>query len=235
MKCADIDRILDDHHFSRLPRSDQAAVEDHLRQCVRCAPLWQASELLASEVPPAIPASAFDRVLRKIESPAEASLSVAEPVVKRSLLERLAVPVGLAATALIAALVVLQPDPAMRPLGDSAGTLLSREPVDSRSAEAALAAGVPRFVEGQHYFRIADTQVNLPSGDEADFGSLAAVCERDAGIGRDADSGGNSGDDFERDTGFDKGFRFFAAAAKDKRVAAFETDHDAPGACLGDQ
>src|SRR5271157_5461446 len=49
--------------------------------------------------------------------------------------------------------------------------------------------------------------------------------ERHAGVGGDAERGGDAGDDFERDAGGGQRFGLFAAASEDERVAAFESDY----------
>ena len=48
--------------------------------------------------------------------------------------------------------------------------------------------------------------------------------ERNARVGGDAEGRGDSGDHFKGEAGEREGFGFLAAAAEDKRVAAFETD-----------
>ena len=51
--------------------------------------------------------------------------------------------------------------------------------------------------------------------------------DRDAGVGRRGDAGGDAGDDLEGDAGLAQHLRLLAAAAEDERVAALEP-HDAP-------
>ena len=63
------------------------------------------------------------------------------------------------------------------------------------------------------------------AGDEGDGGGVLAMGERDAGVGGDAEGRGDAGHDLERDAGIGQGFGFFAAAAEDEGVAAFEADY----------
>ena len=61
-------------------------------------------------------------------------------------------------------------------------------------------------------------------GDEGDGGGEVAVGDGDAGVGGGSDAGSDAGDDREGDLVFVEVFGFFAAAAEDVGVAAFETD-----------
>ncbi len=56
---------------------------------------------------------------------------------------------------------------------------------------------------------------------KSDARAVVAVGERDACVGWGGNAGGDSGDDFDGDAEFGKIFKFFAAASKDERVAAF--------------
>ena len=49
--------------------------------------------------------------------------------------------------------------------------------------------------------------------------------ERHAGVGGDAERGGDAGDDLEGDAGGGQRFGLFAAASEDEGVAALEADH----------
>src|SRR5688500_13337178 len=53
---------------------------------------------------------------------------------------------------------------------------------------------------------------------------MRAMGERDAGIRRRGEGGGDAGDDFKLDAGRDQRFGLFATAAENKRVAALEAD-----------
>ena len=58
--------------------------------------------------------------------------------------------------------------------------------------------------------------------------AVVAVGDRDAGVGRGGDPGGDAGDDLERDAGGGQRLGLLAAAAEDERVAALEPDDAAP-------
>ena len=62
------------------------------------------------------------------------------------------------------------------------------------------------------------------AGHESDGGGVLAMGEGDAGVGGDAERGGDSGDDLESDAGIGEGLGLFAAAAEDEGVAALEAD-----------
>jgi hypothetical protein len=66
------------------------------------------------------------------------------------------------------------------------------------------------------------------AGDEGDGGGVFAVSERHSGVGSDAERSGDAGHDLEWDAGIGQGFGFFASAAEDEGVAAFETDYGEP-------
>jgi hypothetical protein len=53
---------------------------------------------------------------------------------------------------------------------------------------------------------------------------VRTVRQRHARVSRRRERGGHAWDDFERDASFDERFGLFAAAAKYKRIAAFESD-----------
>ena len=67
------------------------------------------------------------------------------------------------------------------------------------------------------------------AGDEGHQGGVAPVGHRDAGVGRHRHRRGHPGDHLEGDAGRGQLFRFFAAPAKDKGVAALEAHHREPG------
>ena len=77
--------------------------------------------------------------------------------------------------------------------------------------------GVPDFgpIDGLHGV----------AGDEGDGRSMFAMGERDSGVGGDAQRRGHAGYDLKRDAGIGQRFGFFAAAAEDEGVAAFEADY----------
>ena len=62
-------------------------------------------------------------------------------------------------------------------------------------------------------------------GDEHAGVRVVAVRERNAGVGRGAAGGGDSGYDFERHAGLRQGLDLLAAAAEDVGVAALEAHH----------
>ena len=67
--------------------------------------------------------------------------------------------------------------------------------------------------------------VDAVAGDEGHGGSVLAVRQRHAGVGRDAERRGDAGNDLEGDAGIGQRFGFFAAAAEDERIAALEAHH----------
>ena len=60
------------------------------------------------------------------------------------------------------------------------------------------------------------------AGEENDAAGMGAVRERDAGVGGGGEGRRDAGNDFEGDAGGHEGLGFFAAAAEDERIAAFE-------------
>ena len=64
---------------------------------------------------------------------------------------------------------------------------------------------------------------------------VLAMGERDAGIGRARDGGGDAWDDFERDAVRAQHFEFFAAAAEHEGIAALQPHHALAGRGVFDQ
>ena len=64
----------------------------------------------------------------------------------------------------------------------------------------------------------------LVAGEKHDGGTVGAVRERHAGIGRRGERGGDAGHDLERNAGVDERLGLLAAAAEDERIAALEAD-----------
>ena len=67
--------------------------------------------------------------------------------------------------------------------------------------------------------------VHIVAGNERQHFVVRAVRERNAAVGRDSQRRSNTGHHFERNARVRQRFQFFAAASKDKRVAAFEPHH----------
>jgi len=162
MNCSDLDRILDNHGQRSLSRADRVAVDEHLRGCSRCEPIWQANDSLAAEplTPPA--PGLFRRVL---DGAADEGANAGAPA-RRPLLERVSIGIGLAATVLVAALVWWD---GMAPNAPAAA-----EPGGPVAAEAAGQAGLPfaaaAFVEGEHFLAVPAGQrlVDEPHGEFID-------------------------------------------------------------------
>lgn len=192
MQCHDLDRILNDHAISALGRGERNAVDEHLRDCRRCAPLWQAHELLASEAAVTTPAGLFERVLDDVDStgvsgssdgiprdvaagpPRKVSDSVSSRVADRGL-RRLSIPFGLAAAAALVAMLVYLPSAldsagpsGVGPAPATAADTARVADAEARNGAVTTAAGAigpaaERFVEGVHYRVVA-----APAADAAD-------------------------------------------------------------------
>ena len=63
------------------------------------------------------------------------------------------------------------------------------------------------------------------SGQKGDRLVDVTVCHRNAGIGKPTNTGRNPRDDSQFGPGLNKCLRFFATAAKDKGIAAFEAQN----------
>ena len=63
------------------------------------------------------------------------------------------------------------------------------------------------------------------TGNQTHALGVIAVGQRNAGVGGTARGGGNAGNNGEGNAGMAQGFQFFTTAAKDKRVAAFQTHY----------
>ncbi len=64
----------------------------------------------------------------------------------------------------------------------------------------------------------------LVAGQEDDRGAVRAVGERNSGVGRGSQGGGDPGDDLEGNAGLGQSARLLASASEDERVAALQAD-----------